>query len=55
MRNDPVGVFTTVHRGKRKKFIISFIYLYIIGVLIIMYVKSHPVMLLSCKTRCPVN
>ena len=48
-------VLIAVHRGKRKKCVISFIYPYIIGLLIIMYVKSLPVLLLSCKTRCTVN
>lgn len=55
MRSDPVGVFVAVLCGKGKKCIISFIYQYIIGLLIIMYVKSLLVLLLSCKTRCTVN
>lgn len=40
VKNDRVGVFRAVHCGKKKKCAISFIYPYIIGLLIIMYVKS---------------
>jgi len=55
MKNDHMGVFIAVHCGKRKKCVISFIYLNILGLLIIMYVTSPPVLLLSCKTRCTAN
>lgn len=55
VKNDHIGVFTATHCGKGKKHVIFFIYWHIIDLLIIMYVKSLPVLLLSCKTRCSVN